>query len=196
MKKLTVLLITLVIMVNVTTVFAADLGVQIIEPIEGDSSRPRGSIDDMKINVPVEVEDFGTITPLVYEFVDTIDYEQGEWDRGGGKDGFFKSGTEADYIILKLDILNTTFSSIDYTNDVTVTVYYKDTYELNGFIYQINLDAGSYVKSNATKAIEPFYLGHYLFGCTLPNSIVNDQKSPLRMVINIGEVVLLIMKEL
>ena len=32
--------------------------------------------------------------------------------------------------------------------------------------------------------IDPMYSGHYVFGCTLPNAVVNSEK-PLRMVITI-----------
>lgn len=33
-------------------------------------------------------------------------------------------------------------------------------------------------------AAGPMYTGHYAFGCTLPNAVVNSKK-PLRMVITI-----------
>ena len=34
--------------------------------------------------------------------------------------------------------------------------------------------------------IDPMYAGHYVFGCTLPNAIINST-APLRMEIRLGE---------
>ena len=75
-------------------------------------------------------------------------------------------------------------------------------YEYNGWVRQFNYD---YSKSEVYRyketavigwpvclrpvdemSIAPMYKGHYAFGCTIPNTIVEDKEAPLRMIITIG----------
>lgn len=113
-----------------------------------------------------------------------------------------ESGTEAEFAWLKADVTNLQKTEDSFMNDITVKVIYDDEYEYDGWIRQFNYD---YSKSEVYRyketsvigwpvclspvdemSISPMYKGHYAFGCTLPNFVVEDKESPLRMIITIG----------
>jgi len=169
---------------------AADLGVQIINGPDDEAAEPT-ELDDMKLNEPVEIPGFGSVTIVDVGFVDSITYNRREWNEWGS--GFapqpkFESGLDAEYFLLRLDVLNATAKPVDYMKDLSVTVTYKEVYIYTGFVYQYNYDQSKdIVKSVGTNAIGMFYIGHYAIGCTLPNTVVTDKASPLKIVIQLGE---------
>ena len=112
------------------------------------------------------------------------------------------SGQEAEFAWLKADIINLQKAKTNFMKDIAVKVIYDDEYEYNGWVRQFNYDYSN--KEITTKgetsigwpvclspvdemSIAPMYKGHYAFGCTLPNFVVEDKDSPLRMEITIGE---------
>ena len=119
-------------------------------------------------------------------------------------DATFKaSGNEADFAWLKADVLNLQKSEAGFMKDIKVQVIYDDEYEYDGWIRQFNYDYGKAEIFSKDKnagligwpvclspvdemSIAPMYKGHYVFGCTLPNAVVEDKDSPLRMEITIG----------
>ena len=125
-----------------------------------------------------------------------------EYDKGYHYCQWKESGKEAEFAWLKSDILNLQKTASSFMTDITVKVIYNDEYEYNGWIRQFNYD---YSKSELYRyqengligwpvclspsdemPISPMYKGHYAFGCTLPNYVVQDKDSPLRMEITIG----------
>lgn len=116
--------------------------------------------------------------------------------------GWQESGIEAEFAWLKADIINRQKTAANFMKDITVKVIYDDEYEYNGWVRQFNYDYSKseiYRYQEATligwpvclspvdeMSIAPMYKGHYVFGCTLPNFVVEDKESPLRMVITIG----------
>ena len=84
--------------------------------------------------------------------------------------------------------------------EVSVKAIYDDVYEYGGWAYQRNYNNGvgnaklevdkqkqnsRWVINAADQfAISPMYEGHFIFGCTLPNAVINSKK-PLRLVITI-----------
>ncbi len=98
----------------------------------------------------------------------------------------YESGTQAEYAFLGLDILNTTADRIDYLKDYSVKVIFDDRVEYAGWCYQCDMDLNrcTWLDSSNNFVIDPYYVGHYVFGCTLPNSVING-KAPLRMVITL-----------
>lgn len=117
---------------------------------------------------------------------------------------FWTSGNETDFAWLKVDIINLQKIEANYTKDIVVKVIYDDEYEYNGWVRQFNYDySNSEVYSKNQEAgvigwpvclspidemsIKPMYKGHYAFGCTLPNAVVEDKDSPLRMEITVGD---------
>ena len=97
-----------------------------------------------------------------------------------------------------MDILNLQLAPVNFLEQAEVKVVYDDTYEFAGWCYQYNYD-NTFSDSEQTQdantqfvinpadqfAISPMYTGHYVFGCTLPNSVI-ESDSPMRMEIKVA----------
>jgi len=197
MKKLIVLMLA-VLMVMSTAALGEGMGVQIIS---GENLLTEEvSLDDLQLNADVEVDGWGNFTALAYKVYDNLhQYKQGKtsvennWNR-------FSSGVEAEYVLLQANILNTTNDSHDYLAECEVKVIFNDSTEFAGWFYQYNWDNGTkdkdwnelngiqnkeFVIDKADQfPIDPWYVGHYAFGCTLPNAVI-ESKAPLAMIITI-----------
>ena len=113
------------------------------------------------------------------------------------------SGDEADFAWLKADIINLQKTEATFMKDISVKVIYDDEYEYEGWIRQFNYDLSKseiYRYQSKTTIgwpvclspvdempIKPMYKGHYAFGCTLPNFVIEDKSAPLRMVITMDD---------
>ena len=110
------------------------------------------------------------------------------------------SGNEADFAWLKADVRNLMKSDVKFIDDISVKIVYDDEYEYNGWVRQFYYDYSEAEVRTDNKeigaigsptclsnkdeiAIGPLYVGHYVFGCTLPMSIIEDKDAPLRMVV-------------
>lgn len=116
---------------------------------------------------------------------------------------FKTSGNEADFAWLKVDVRNLQKTEASFMKDISIKVIYDDEYEYTGWVRQFNYDFSKseiYRYKETTlvgwpvclspvdeMSIQPMYTGHYAFGCTLPNFVVEDKNSPLRMIIQIGD---------
>lgn len=178
MKKILSLVLVIVLLLGCSVTFAEsddDLGVTVIGGPETETETV--SLDDFKLKIAAEIEGYGILCGTSFEFVDSFYVYN---------DGWRRSGTEADYAMLRMDILNTTMKNMDYLSACEVKVVYDDTYEFGGWYRQYNFDwseEDTLMKSDQF-AIAPMYEGHYVFGCTLPNAVVTSQK-PLKMIITI-----------
>lgn len=165
------------------------------------------SLDDIQLNKEATIDGYAIILPTEFQMADQLGYYQaganGIYYSYDYHYGYYQSGQEAEYALLRMDITNLATISRDFLADCEVKAVYDDTYEYAGWTYQCNYDnatddsANRYGEDNGIQnvrwaidsednfPIEPMYQGHYIFGCTLPNSIVNS-KSPLRMEIKIG----------
>ena len=182
-KKMACLALVLVLMMGcMPTALAADAGIQVIG---GPTAVPETvSLDDFKLNVPVEIENYGTLTGLSCDFADSFKhYNDAHYYNTTST---FNSGTEAQYILLKMDIFNGTLSKMNYLKACNVTVYYNEDFKFSGFCYQYNYDHSDKIvlKQENIFDINPLYVGHYLFGCTVPN-VVQEQDAPLKIVIEL-----------
>ena len=204
MKKILSMLLVLSMLLSAAVALAEDgMGVQVIGGPEAGTGPV--SLDDVIIGTGVEIPGYGIITPTDFRFKDILtQYQAGRGDDPfyGGSD--FKSGEEAEYAVLSMDILNTMTKTHQYIGNCSVIVVYDDTYEYGGWCYQrnynnktsdrvcyggVNEDCGkqntNWVIDPADNfEIDPMHQGHYVFGCTLPNAVVNSEK-PLRLVITI-----------
>ena len=120
------------------------------------------------------------------------------------------SGTSADFAWLLVDLVNLHKADYSFIEDITIKVVYDDEYEFAGWVRQFNhdyrttiyrkdydgkyysvLSEGDLIYSDYAldpsneEAIGQMYTGSYVFGCTLPNYVV-EGKEPLRMEINLG----------
>lgn len=119
------------------------------------------------------------------------------------------SGDSADFVWLMMDVTNLQKKGVEFTEEATVKVVYQDDYEFNGWIRQIIYDHMEAQNGNKgvsrygydkddypneivmnpakVEVIDMMYTGTYVFGCTLPNYVLEDKKAPLRIEIKLGE---------
>lgn len=171
------------------------------------------SVDNLVVGKEVEIEDYAIIKPTEFGFFDSLGcYNKGETRVNTDTNSiyrhktyvWYKSENEADYAILRCDLTNTDLKSKDFTKNCTVKVIFNDKYQYEGWVYQNNYnnsssnDKNDYIleedKGKQNKrwaidkadnfAIEPMYKGHYIFGCTLPNAVIESTK-PLKMIITL-----------
>ena len=196
--------------------YAENMEVQIIGGPEGDVAAETVSLDDIKLNAEIDIDDYAIIVPTEYQVQDTLYLWK---DIPNKRLSLFESGSEAEYILLYTDITNLSTGPHDFLKDCTVKVVYDDKYEYAGWSYQYNHDnvleathyydlykedshqGGFYQEKDGSNdlnlvcekiaipsednfSINQMYTGHYAFGCTVPNSVVNS-KAPLRMEIEI-----------
>ena len=204
MKKILSMLLVLMMLLTASAALADGMGVQVIGGPETETEPV--SLDDVIIGTGVEIPGYGIITPTDFRFKDILT----QYQAGRGSDNpyyygsNFESGEEAEYAVLSMDILNTTTKTHQYIGNCSVIVVYDDTYEYGGWCYQRNYNnkTNNNIYSGGVKEdcgkqntnwvidpadnfeIDPMYAGHYVFGCTLPNAVVNSKK-PLRLVITI-----------
>lgn len=129
------------------------------------------------------------------------DILKGDWAYYYTQAGWMDSGLNADFFWLRIDITNAQKKTVKYLSEASVKMVYDDEYEFNGWVRQANFDYNTRVyRLNSGTAgasfavlnpaneegIDMMYTGTFIFGCTLPNSVVQDTKTPLRMVITIG----------
>lgn len=198
MKRMIGLLAALVLVMVPFGALADGMGVQIIGG--DDLASETASLDDLQIGVAAEAESWGTVTITDCRFQDVLyQYKEGKHEVAGNWN-CFNSGNEADYLIVKLDILNNTKAERDYLSNIEVKAVFMDDVEFAGWSYQYNWDNGikdkewedlngiqnkEFVIDPADQfAIMPYYIGHYCFGCTLPNTVVTS-KEPLRLEVKI-----------
>ena len=200
MKKLFLLLV-IISMLFCYSVVMADMEVKLIGG--PDAGTGPTSLDNMKLNTKEEIEDWGVVTITGYEVQDNLYYyRKGYNSVNNPSHDFYSSGQEAEYAILYMDILNITTGEKDYLKDISVKAVYDDVYEFAGWAYQRNYDnkPDSYhyiqeadkgkqnvrwaINPEDQFAISPMYMGHYIFGCTLPNAVIDSTK-PLQIEITI-----------
>lgn len=199
MKKILSMLLVLMMLLSAFAALA-EMGVQVIGGSEAETEQV--SLDDIKLNTDIEIEGWGTLTFTAYEVQDGLGYYRaGNKEVYDDSEDYYRSGKEAEFIVIYADILNTKLKDKNYMENVTVKAVYDDVYEFAGWTYQRNYNNGTSgwadmdadVDNQNTRwaineadqfAIDPMYQGHYIFGCTLPNAVV-DSKKPLRLVITI-----------
>ncbi len=178
MKKV-MLFVLLAVLLTVGSVFAQDLGIQVIAGPSTQSTETV-NLDDLKIGAEVKIDDWGVLKLTDYQTRNSFYIQGGSYP---------DSGKEAEYIMLWMDITNISSSAKNYLDGADVKVYFDDSYEFGGWYYQRNLDwstaAENVLKKENMFSIDPFYQGHYVFGCTIPNFVVNSP-APLKMVISLG----------
>lgn len=198
MKKIISILLVLSMLLGCSAM--AEMGVQVIGG--PDTETEPVSLDDVKLNVEAEIDGYGIFLANSFEYANyLLAYKAGKGDRSD--EVIYDSGNEAEFAMLKVDITNTTTTPRDFLANCEVKVVFDDVYEYGGWTYQQNYDNYTWTIYNDTYkawsnkqnvlyainaadnfAIKPMYQGHYIFGCTLPNAVVNSKK-PLRMVITI-----------
>lgn len=179
MKKILSILLILSMLLAAAAAFAEDTGIQVIGGPSAESTPV--SLDDMKIGKTAKIDGFGDVTILSAEWRDEIYYARYEiWD----------SGAEAEYLYLKLRILNTQKSARDYAQEIhDIVCDFGDGYQFGGWFRQRKDDTDNgylYKDAKASYEISPLYAGQYGVIVTLPN-IVMESKEPLSVTFHIGD---------
>lgn len=183
MKKIIALLLTLLVVGSSMAALAEDTGIQII----GGNDKPAEAVnlDNMKVGETAEIEGFGEVTITFADYYDTIRH----LDSGGYRDTW-NSGPEAEYLYLKIRILNTQKKAQNYLNMFgDVICEFDDGFQFAGWYRQRNKDTDDgYLYNSSTDGydISPLYAGQYGVIVTLPNYVV-DSKAPLSVTFKIGE---------
>ena len=106
-----------------------------------------------------------------------------------------KSGANAEFAWLEMEVTNLGKEGMDFTQQATVKVVFDEEYEFAGWVRMENYDYDTHdgnkflVRSVLDPAnsemTEMMYTCHMVFGCTLPNAVV-EGKEPLQMIITLG----------
>lgn len=111
MKELISMILVLLIFLTVSVALAEDTGIQIIGGPETEAAVV--SLDDFKVGDTVKIEGYGEVTLTASSWANRIEkYDEDNWvttykgwNWGGVQ--YYDAGTEAIYLRLQLDILNT-----------------------------------------------------------------------------------------
>lgn len=206
MKKILSVLLVLSMLLSASAALAEGMGVQVIGGPETETEPV--SLDDVKLNTDIEIEGFGKLIFTSYDVWNRLGtYRSGQtgfrYSNGPADEEIYSSGKEAEFILVSVDIVNTCKTAQDFLSECEVKVVYDEEYEFGGWYYQRNYNnaiSGSNIVNDGDKnaqnvrwvikpgdqfAIDPMYEGHYVFGCTLPNAVI-ESKAPLKMIITIG----------
>ena len=161
------------------------------------------TFDNVTFGKEYKIKGYAAVKFLGFKFVDAFaQWEEGRVDANypDSNRSLRTSGHEADFAWLKADVRNLMKSDVKFIGDISVKIVYDDEYEYNGWVRQFyydysdaevrtdNKDIGAIGSPTSLSpkdeiAIGPLHVGHYVFGCTLPMSIIDDKDAPLRMVV-------------
>lgn len=204
MKKVFAMVLVLSMLLTAFAALAETdaMGVQVIGGPETETEPV--SLDDLKLEVDAEIEGWGILNLTSYEEQDGLGYYRtGETNVHDPDDDYYWSGKEAEFAVLYADILNTQIKDKNYLESATVKAVYDDVYEYAGWVYQRNYNNKTYkydslevdkgkqntrwvINAADQFAISPMYQGHYIFGCTLPNAVI-EGSAPLKLIITIDD---------
>lgn len=163
MKKLAAVMLVVAAVLSVSCAFADD----------GEKM----TVDDVKFGTAYKIKGFGVVTFTEFSFIDKMNVQDVS---------NIESGNEADVAYLKADIRNLGKKEAKFKGTFSVRAVYDDEYDYSGFAGQFDYDRTNRVYLNQDFPIGPMYTGHYGFFCALPNFVVQDKTSPLRMIITIN----------
>lgn len=197
MKKMMMVLAAIAMLLNMSAAMAEGMGVKVIG--WPPKAEVQVSLDDFQLNVDAEISGYGVLHGTDFEITDQLGYYgDGCKNVYSSTNDYYTAGIEAEYAILRMDILNTGRTAHDYLEKSKVKVIFDDVYEFEGWVYQSDYtrnpnpngpDANKQnvrwsIQPEDNFEIQPMYMGHYIFGCTLPNAAVNSD-APLTMIITI-----------
>ncbi|MBQ1311333.1 MAG: hypothetical protein IIY55_05720 [Blautia sp.] len=231
MKKALAAALGLSLVMSSLPAYAGDLSVVMIGE---ETAADTVSLDDIKLGTVYPIDGYASIMPIEFFYYDFFAQfgESGDYsavNRGGWNmdvvasysdshmssdswrftdAGWMESGDNAQFAWLAMDITNLQKTPVDFIEEISVKVTYKEEYEFIGWIRQIDTDLIDKSTSDRgvrrsvgnpedypntivlnpgkTHDIDMLYTGHYIIGCTLPNYVVSDTKSPLYLEINLG----------
>ena len=177
MKKFLCLLLTFILLLTCAPALAE--GVTLLSSPDMQEPEYTGALDDLKIGVGIDLGD-RIYTPV----------KGGFYDGYRGMDG---SGSQAEYLLLFVDVLNLAALKQSFFKEAQVVVTYtnqRGEYKYGGFVRQSYTNDDYYNKGQKDFwDIDPLYTANYVFGCALPNFVVNTA-GRIVMEITIGDTVM------
>lgn len=185
MKKTIVMLLTIQLVLGMIYIASAESG------WDFTLSTDIQQYDDVQIGQAVSIDTFGELTFTDFALTGEIGFYQAGNQTVGSTDDYYRSGDEAQFAVLTVDIVNTQSVAYDYLQSYEVRAYDgRNTY--GGWAFQKNfnnsiVDDISYgvdsglqntnwvINAADNYAIQPSDTGHYVFGCTLPNTVIDGQ---------------------
>ncbi len=203
MKRILSTLLVLSMLLSYSAAMA-ELGVQIIGGPDMESEPV--SLDDVKVGDVVDIDGYATIEFKEYVVKDKLGYYFAGKNApyGNYPNYYYQSGSDAEFIALFVDLTNLSTKDKNFLTECEVQVIFDDKYIYGGWAFQQNYNNNSangwydnetgadrneqnkkwVIDSSDVFAVGQMYTGHYVFGCTLPNAVINSKK-PLRMVITL-----------
>ena len=185
MKKILAMLLVLSMLLVCSAAMADDTGIQVIGGPAAETTPV--TLDDMKVGQTAKIDGFGDVTILSADWCDTIN--AGHSGRETLRYTWWSSGDEADYLCLKIRIMNTQKQAQDYSKMIQdIVCDFGDGYQFGGWYRQRQNDSDGYLyyDESTSYEISPLYAGQYGIIVTLPNSVV-ESKEPLSVTFCIGE---------
>lgn len=185
MKKFIVMLLTIQLICRMAIIATAESSLDFF------ASTEKQQYDDVQIGQIFSIDMFGEVTITDCTFISEIGYYQAGNQTVGSSDDYYRSGEEAQFAVLSVDIVDTQPVEYDYLQSYEVRAFDgKNTY--GGWAFQKNfnnsiVDDISYgvdsglqntnwvINAADNYAIQPSDTGHYVFGCTLPNTVINGR---------------------
>lgn len=204
MKKILLTLLVLTVLSTTSVALAEDTGIQIIGGPESEGETV--SLDDMLIGKTAHIEGFGDVTILSANIVDTIytDIDYSSWDGSWEFHKPIESGSKAEFLEIRIDILNTQKQSVVYFEEFgDIICDYGDGYQFGGWARQertVVVDGYSgttyyqkespctlpFFNADDSFPIDMLYTGNYLIAVTLPNTVCESDE-PLSVTFTIGD---------
>jgi hypothetical protein len=117
----------------------------------------------------------------------------GQYSYGDSWRYYYESGTDAEYYILKVNILNTQFSSVVFKKEFgNIVASYGNGYKFGGWVEQLSekSTANYYYEmtegKNWSTNVAPLYSANYYVIVCLPN-VVKARTEPLSITFTLGE---------
>ena len=180
MKKLISLILVILVLCSFSAVsFAEDTGIQMIGGPAAEETETV-NMDDIKVGDVASIPGFAQVTILKAGFADSFLADNQK---------YFKSDTEADYLYVLLEILNTQYVPVDFYKKISddIVCNFGDGYQFGGWKRQYTRPDGyPYADKEKSFEINPLYTGVYMVVVTLPNAVVAS-KEPLSVTFKIGE---------
>lgn len=177
MKRILSMVFVLMMLLTAVSAWAEDTGIQIIGGPE--IAAETVNLDDWKVGETANIAGFGEVTLVSADFVDKIYYSDYN---------YFNSGDEADYLKLKIEILNTQTVAVDYYKQIDSGICtFDDIYQFGAWKRQYeNLNGYPMYKKDDSFAVKSMYRGKYIVVVTLPNDVVTSKKN-LSITFKIGD---------
>lgn len=168
MKKLAAVMLVVAAVLSVSCAFADDGEKMIVDDVNLDKEYK------IKRYAAVKFDEVGFTDSVIGINTTSFNYS-------------VDSGTEADFVYIRFDMRNLAKKAANLLRTMTVKVIYDDEYEYYGFAVQYDYERSTkFYARYDMPPIASLYTGHFGLFCAVPNAVVADTESPLRMIITIN----------